>query len=131
MNIKNLQIMYDWLMKNQEKIRPNFDISFFRSDWQDEVNHVCGSQGCLIGWGVGAFPYDELPKSPSSKKIFFWRFNEEVLNMDRKNKIWKFIFDSDWSNTEYKSFDDAMSRFKHVLDGHPINEHPQHKVFFN
>ena len=36
---------------------------------------------------------------------------------------WLFIFDSDWYYTEYNSFDDAMSRFKYLLEGKPTEDH--------
>lgn len=44
---------------------------------------------------------------------------------------WLFIFDSDWHSTEYSSFDDAMSRFKHVIEGKPTEEHKQYKTFLD
>ena len=55
------------------------------------------------------------------------------LLSDRKHECnstkWKFVFESKWHYTEYNSFDDAMSRYKHVLDGKPIEDHNQYKTF--
>ena len=52
-----------------------------------------------------------------------------VLRMGTLSSKWKFIFDSEWYYTEYNSFDDAMRRYKHVLDGKSIEEHNQYKTF--
>ena len=61
--------------------------------------------------------------------ILFNEFSEVVLRMGSLTSKWKFIFDSEWHYTEYNSFDDAMSRYKHVLDGKPIEDHNQYKTF--
>ena len=61
--------------------------------------------------------------------ILFSEFSGSVLRMGILTSKWKFIFDSDWHYTENNSFDDAMSRYKHVLDGKPIEEHSQYKTF--
>ena len=61
--------------------------------------------------------------------ILFSEFSESVLRMGILTSKWKFIFESEWYYTENNSFDDAMSRYKHVLDGKPIEEHSQYKTF--
>ena len=120
--------MYNWLIKNQDKIKPNFNINYYRGSNNDR-NHECNSTGCLIGWGVGAFPIEEIPIGKRSKMISFREFSESVLHMYILTNQWKFIFDSEWHYTEYNSFDDAMRRYKHVLEGKPIKEHNQYKTF--
>ena len=117
--------MYNWLIENQDKIKPNFNIKDYRELLSDR-KHECNSTGCLIGWGVGAFPIEEIPIGERSKVILF---SNSVLRMGTLSSKWKFIFDSDWYYTEYNSFDDAMSRYKHVLDGKFIEEHNQYKTF--
>ena len=134
--MNNLQTMYNWLEANQNKIKPNFNIKHYRELLSDR-KHECNSTGCLIGWGVGAFPIEEIPIGKRteidgtiiSDTIVFNVFSEVVLGMYCYSNEWKFIFDSDWYITEYNSFDDAMSRYKHVLDGKPIEEHSQYKTF--
>ena len=128
MNKNNLQKMYNWLIENQDKIKPNFNIKYYRSASNDR-NHECNSTGCLIGWGVGAFPIEEITIGKKSKMILFSEFSGSVLRMGVLTSKWKFIFNSDWYYTEYNSFDDAMSRYKHVLDGKHIEEHRQYKTF--
>ena len=123
MDKDNLQKMYNWLEANQNKIKPNFNIKHYRSANNDRVT------GCLIGWGVGAFPIEDIPIGERYKMILFSEFSGSVLRMGILTSKWKFIFDSDWHYTEYNSFDDAMSRYKHVLDGKPIEEHNQYKTF--
>ena len=123
--MNNLQKMYNWLIENQE---PNFNINYYR-EYNNDRNHECNSTGCLIGWGVGAFPIEEIPIGKQSKMILFSEFSESVLRMCILTNQWKFIFDSEWYYTEYNSFDDAMRRYKHVLDGKPIEEHNQYKTF--
>ena len=124
--MNNLQKMYNWLIENQE---PNFNINYYR-EYNNDRNHECNSTGCLIGWGVGAFPIEEIPIGKQSKMILFSEFSESVLRMGSlTSRLWKFIFDSEWHYTEYNSFDDAMSRYKHVLDRKPIEEHNQYKTF--
>lgn len=120
--------MYNWLIENQDKIKPNFNIKYYRELLSDR-KHECNSTGCLIGWGVGAFPIEEIPIGELSKMILFSEFSNSVLKMSILSNKWKFIFDSDWHSTEYNSFDDAMRRYKHVLDGKPIEEHNQYKTF--
>ena len=115
-----------WLIENQDKIKPNFNIKDYRSASNDR-NHECNSTGCLIRWDVGAFPIEEIPIRKQSKMILFSEFSKSVLRMGSSK--WKFIFDSEWHYTEYNSFDDAMSRYKHVLDGKPIEDHNQYKTF--
>ena len=127
--MNNLQKMYNWLIENQDKIKPNFNINYYRESINDNRNHECNSTGCLIGWGVGAFPIEEIPIGKRSKMILFSEFSESVLRIGISTSKWKFIFDSEWHYTEYDSFDDAMSRYKHVLDEKPIKEHPQYKTF--
>ena len=129
MNKDNLQKMYNWLEANQNKIKPNFNIKHYRESINDNRNHECNSTGCLIGWGVGAFPIEEIPIGKRSKTILFSEFSESVLLMGILTSKWKFIFDRGWYYTEYDSFDDAMGRYKHVLDGKPLKEHPQYKTF--
>lgn len=129
MNKKNLQIMYNWLIENQDKIKPNFNIKGYRSASNDRVSLECNSTGCLIGWGVGAFPIEEIPRNKIDNTIRFNEFSEVVLGMYYYSDKWKFIFESEWYLTENNSFDDAMSRYKHVLDGKPIEEHNQYKTF--
>ena len=126
--MNNLQKMYNWLIENQDKIKPNFDIKYYRED-NNNRNHECNSTGCLIGWGVGAFPIEEIPIGKRSKMILFSEFSKSVLCMNILTNKWKFIFDSGWHYTDYNSFDDAMSRYKHVLDGKSIEEHNQYKTF--
>ena len=126
--MNNLQKMYNWLIENQDKIKPNFNIKYYRESINDR-NHECYSTGCLIGWGVGAFPIEEIPRDKIDNIIRFKEFSEVVLRMGRFTSEWKFIFDSEWHYTEYNSFDDAMSRYKHVLDGKPIEDHNQYKTF--
>ena len=58
--MNNLQKMYNWLIENQDKIKPNFNIKHYRGS--NDRNHECNSTGCLIGWGVGAFPIKEHPQ---------------------------------------------------------------------
>ena len=123
--MNNLQKMYNWLIENQE---PNFNINYYR-EYNNDRNHECNSTGCLIGWGVGAFPIEEIPIEKRSKMILFSEFSESVLHMCILTNQWKFIFDSEWYYTKYNSFDDAMRRYKHVLDGKPIEEHNQYKMF--
>ena len=118
--MNNLQKMYNWLIENQDKIKPNFNINYYR-EYNNVRNHECNSTGCLIGWGVGAFPIEEIPIGERSKMILFSEFSESVLRIG--------ILTSKWHYTEYDSFDDAMSRYKHVLDEKPIKEHPQYKTF--
>ena len=125
--MNNLQKMYNWLIENQDKIRPNFNIKYYRGLLSDR-KHECNSTGCLIGWGVGAFPIEEIPRN-KSKMILFIEFSESVLRIGILTNQWKFIFDGEWYYTEYNSFDDAMSRYKHVLDGKPIEDHNQYKTF--
>ena len=126
--MNNLQKMYNWLIENQDKIKPNFNINYYRESINDR-NHECNSTGCLIGWGVGAFPIEEIPRDKIDNIIRFSEFSEVVLRMGSLTSKWKFIFDSEWHYTEYNSFDDAMSRYKHVLDGKPIEDHNQYKTF--
>lgn len=126
--MNNLQKMYNWLIENQDKIKPNFNINYYRESINDR-NHECNSTGCLIGWGVGAFPIEEIPRDKIVNIIRFNEFSEVVLRMGSLTSKWKFIFDSEWHYTEYNSFDDAMSRYKHVLDGKPIEDHNQYKTF--
>ena len=126
--MNNLQKMYNWLIENQDKIKPNFNIKYYRELLSDR-KHECNSTGCLIGWGVGAFPIEEIPIGERSNIILFSEFSNSVLRMGTLSSKWKFIFDSDWYYTEYNSFDDAMSRYKHVLDGKFIEEHNQYKTF--
>lgn len=128
MNKNNLQKMYNWLIENQDKIKPNFNIKHYRELLSDR-KHECNSTGCLIGWGVGAFPIEEIPRNKSNNIIWFTEFSGSVLGMSAFTSKWRFIFDSDWHYTKYRSFDDAMSRYKHVLDGKPLEEHPQYKTF--
>ena len=128
MNKDNLQKMYNWLIENQDKIKPNFNIKYYRELLSDR-KHECNSTGCLIGWGVGAFPIEEIPIGKRSKMILFSEFSGSVLRMGILTSKWKFIFESNWHYTEYNSFDDAMSRYKHVLDGKPIEDHNQYKTF--
>ena len=61
--------------------------------------------------------------------ILFSEFSGSVLCMSTLTSKWKFIFESNWHYTKYNSFDDAMSRYKHVLDGKHIEEHSQYKTF--
>ena len=61
--------------------------------------------------------------------ILFSEFSESVLRIGILTSKWKFIFESEWYLTENNSFDDAMRRYKHVLDGKPIEEHSQYKTF--
>lgn len=124
----NLQKMYNWLIENQDKIKPNFNIKYYRELLSDR-KHECNSTGCLIGWGIGAFPIEEIPRDKSNNIILFKEFIEVVLKMYILSNKWKFIFDSDWHSTEYNSFDDAMRRYKHVLDGKSIEEHNQYKTY--
>ena len=126
--MNNLQKMYNWLIENQDKIKPNFNINYYRESINDR-NHECNSTGCLIGWGVGAFPIEEIPRDKIDNIIRFSEFSEVVLRMGSLTSKWKFIFDSEWHYTKYNSFDDAMSRYKHVLDGKPIEDHNQYKTF--
>ena len=126
--MNNLQKMYNWLIENQDKIKPNFNINYYRESINDR-NHECNSTGCLIGWGVGAFPIEEIPRDKIVNIIRFNEFSEVVLRMGSLTSKWKFIFDSEWHYTKYNSFDDAMSRYKHVLDGKPIEDHNQYKTF--
>ena len=126
--MNNLQKMYNWLIENQDKIKPNFNIKYYRELLSDR-KHECNSTGCLIGWGVGAFPIEEIPIGERSNIILFSEFSNSVLRMGTLSSKWKFIFDSDWYYTEYNSFDDAMSRYKHVLDGKFIEDHNQYKTF--
>ena len=126
--MNNLQKMYNWLIENQDKIKPNFNINYYRESINDR-NHECNSTGCLIGWGVGAFPIEEIPRDKIVNIIRFNEFSEVVLRMGSLTSKWKFIFDSEWNYTEQNSFDDAMSRYKHVLDGKPIEDHNQYKTF--
>ena len=49
------------IIGHQDKIKPNFNIKYYRSGDSDKVNLECNSTGCLIGWGVGAFPIEEIP----------------------------------------------------------------------
>ena len=119
--------------RNQDKIKPNFNTKHYRELLSDR-KHGCNSTGCLIGWGVGAFPIEEIPRTKIdntiiSDTIVFNVFSEVVLGMYCYSNEWKFIFESEWYITEYNSFDDAMSRYKHVLDGKPIEEHNQYKTF--
>ena len=127
-DMNNLQTMYNWLIENQDKIKPNFNIKYYRK-YNNNRNHECNSTGCLIGWGVGAFPIEEIPIGKLYKTILFSEFSESVLRIGILTSKWKFIFDSKWYYTEYNSFDDAMSRYKHVLDGKSIEEHNQYKTF--
>ena len=120
--------MYNWLIENQNKIKPNFNIKDYRELLSDR-KHECNSTGCLIGWGVGAFPIEDIPIGERSKMILFGEFSGSVLRMGISTSKWKFIFGSGWYYTENNSFDDAMSRYKHVLDGKPIEEHSQYKTF--
>ena len=120
--------MYNWLIENQNKIKPNFNIKDYRELLSDR-KHECNSTGCLIGWGVGAFPIEDIPIGERSKMILFGEFSGSVLRMGISTSKWRFIFDSYWYYTENNSFDDAMSRYKHVLDGKPIEEHSQYKTF--
>ena len=106
--MNNLQTMYNWLIENQNKIKPNFNIKHYRELLSDR-NHECNSTGCLIGWGVGAFPIEEIPIEKQSKMILFSEFSGSVLRIGISTSKWKFIFDSDWYYTENNSFDDAMS----------------------
>ena len=126
--MNNLQKMYNWLIENQDKIKPNFNINYYRESINDR-NHECNSTGCLIGWGVGAFPIEEIPRDKIDNIIRFSEFSEVVLRMGSLTSKWKFIFDSEWHYTKYNSFDDAMSRYKHVLDGKPVKDHNQYKTF--
>ena len=126
--MNNLQKMYNWLIENQDKIKPNFNIKYYRELLSDR-KHECNSTGCLIGWGVGAFPIEEIPIGERSNIILFSEFSGSVLRMGILTSKWKFIFESKWHYTEYNSFDDAMSRYKHVLDGKPIEDHNQYKTF--
>ena len=61
--------------------------------------------------------------------ILFNEFSGSVLSIGISTSKWKFIFNSGWYYTENNSFDDAMSRYKHVLDGKHIEEHSQYKTF--
>lgn len=128
--MNNLQTMYNWLIENQDKIKPKFIIKHYRGSNNDR-NHECNSTGCLIGWGIGAFPIEEIPRNKLYNNIRFVEFSEVVLKMNTLSNKWRFIFDSDWHYTEYNSFDDAMSRYKHILDEKPIEQHPQYKTFLD
>lgn len=130
MNKDNLQKMYNWLEANQNKIKPNFNIKHYRGSNNDR-GYECNSTGCLIGWGIGAFPIEDIPIGKKSKTILFSEFSKLVLKMSILSDEWLFIFDSDWYYTEYNSFDDAMSRFKHVLEGKPTEYHKQYKTFLD
>ena len=128
-DMNNLQKMYNWLIENQDKIKPNFNINYYR-EYNNGRNHECNSTGYLIRWDVGAFSIEEIPIRKQSKMILFSEFSKLVLRMGSlTSSKWKFIFDSEWHYTEYNSFDDAMSRYKHVLDGKPIEDHNQYKTF--
>lgn len=129
MNKNNLQTMYNWLTENKEKINPSFNIKHYR-EYLDYKKHECNSTGCLIGWGVGAFPDKEILRNKDNS-IKFHDFIRVVLEMNTLSDKWLFIFDSDWHSTEYSSFDDAMSRFKHVIEGKPIEDHEQYKTFLD
>ena len=61
--------------------------------------------------------------------ILFNEFSGSVLSIGISTSKWKFIFNSGWYYTENNSFDDTMSRYKHVLDGKPIEDHNQYKTF--
>lgn len=128
MNKKNLQIMYDWLYANQEMIEPKFNMSIYRLTDSDFYNHICGTQGCLIGWGVGAFPYEELPKYKYDKSIQFNRFSEEILEIDISSRIWDFMFSERWSRIN-NTLEHALGRIKHVLDGKELTDHPDIERF--
>ena len=72
--MNNLQKMYNWLIENQDKIKPNFNIKYYRELLSDR-NHECNSTGCLIGWGIGAFPIEEIQIGERSKIILFSEFS--------------------------------------------------------
>ena len=57
------------IIGHQDKIKPNFNIKHYRELLSD-IKHECNSTGCLIGWGVGVFPIEEIPIGKRTKMIF-------------------------------------------------------------
>lgn len=122
MNIKNLQIMYDYLVENRSTIEPNFDFEHYRTgtDWNSPV---CNSVGCILGHGTGAFDKSELEINEYGN-IEFTGFSEYILEIipTINFELWDFLFSGHWSGIN-PSYEDALNRIKYVLDGGDYTKH--------
>lgn len=128
MNIENLKIMYNWLLDNQNKVKKSFNMNYFRKDYNDWKNHECNSVGCMLGWGVGAFPFKDIPLDTDGD-IFFSFFSKEILGVVFESEVGRFLFAGEWTNTQYDSFNHAMERLKWVIDGKEMEKNNQYNTF--
>lgn len=131
MNIENLTIMYNWLLDNQNKVKKSFSMNCFRKGIDDWKNHECNSVGCMLGWGVGAFPFKDIPLNTDDtiNIIDFLLFSDEILGVAFESEVGRFLFAGEWTNTHYDSFNHAMKRLKWIIDGKEMEKNKQYNTF--
>lgn len=130
-NFENLQRMRDYLVENKERIKPNFNMLRYRE--VGKHTHKCETLGCVLGWGVEAFGWDEIMESSSCtsslKEVDFLSFSKNILGIDPHfDSIWDFLFSASWSDID-NTLDGAIERLNHVLSDKPMNEHEHYQEF--
>lgn len=134
-DFRNLERMRDYLVENQGRISPKFDMDVFRNYYErcnNAYGHECMTVGCVLGWGVEAFSLDELKEAEAyvseSDEVCFWTFGSNVLGLDEDDEVWTFLFSSDWKPID-NTLEGAIERLNHVLSDKPMNEHEHYQEF--
>lgn len=111
MNIENLLKMADYL----ETLEPSqFDMGLFSDgDIQsNNVEHICGSVGCVIGHAPKIFPL--APEDWDTLGDFdFDAFSKRIFTDDMQE--WDWCFDSDWDEVD-NTPKGASLRMRHLVE---------------
>lgn len=94
-----------------------FDMSIYRI-W-DDVDHICGSAGCALGWSPAIMLGSTFRRYKSRSSSFFQLFSriisKEYFGIDPDKNTWVYLFSGLWSWTD-NTPQGAAARILYFLD---------------
>ena len=112
MNKENIQKGIDYLEANYDDISKRFNMDFYRNVGWDELSHVCGTSGCLVGHltaidAEGFYKYADVT-------LCFKNWSEKFF--DVYDKDWSFMFSNTWGESpETNTLQQGINRMKYML----------------
>lgn len=125
----NLQLMYDYLIANYERIKDKFDMTHYRAEG-DDSKHECNTVGCLLGWGVGGLKNTDVERFINNERINFYFISIMLLGIDiNEGSLWSYLFSAAWSDIEgNNTLEAGINRIKTILDDIDYRSTPEWKL---
>ena len=94
-----------------------FDMACYRRG--DDMDHVCGTAGCALGWSPAIMLESTFRRYKSRSSSFFQLFSriisKEYFGIDPGKNIWSYIFSEEWAFVD-NTPQGAAARILYFLD---------------